>query len=84
MYYHWCMEKQQENGQSVLGTEDQQVKDERAIPTVSDLERAIKRDTQSAIALLNAILTDTDMLNHMAIFVKGRLSNAANKPKPDA
>lgn len=84
MYYHWCMEKYQENGQTVLGTEDQRVTDERAIPTVPDLERAIKRDAQSAIALLNAILSDSDMLNHMAVFVKGRLSNAANKPKADA
>lgn len=96
MSYHWCM-KDKLNGAEVLGASPRQVAemekdrdhgdlandmiDERAIPSVKDLERAIQRDCQSAIALLNAILTDADMRNHMAVFVKGRLENANNKRK---
>jgi len=78
------MKKQQNGKVAAQGADTHEVIDDQpiadaAIPGVLDLEKAIRRDAQSAIALLNAILTDADMLNHMAVFVRGRLQNKAGK-----
>lgn len=42
----------------------------------------LKKDLSVAVACLNAILTDEDLLNHMATFMAGRWQNAQTAKHP--
>lgn len=62
------------NGQSL----DSQAVDEMPVERVAEW---IKKDIGVALALLNALYTDQDMLLNMASFLQGRYMNAKNQDK---
>lgn len=62
------------NGQSL----DSQAIDEMPAEKVAEW---IKKDIGVALALLNALYTDQDMLVNMATFLQGRYINAKNQER---
>lgn len=52
-----------------------------AEPTLNDVERAVKRDLNNALGLLNAVVSDPDFLRYVATFAHGRYINAQNAKK---
>ena len=47
--------------------------------TLNDVRRRVASDIRSAVALLNAIQADPDLLDQLGAFIHGRLVNAENK-----
>lgn len=62
------------NGQSL----DSQELDEMPAQTVA---KWLKKDIGVALALLNALYSDDDLLLNMAVFLQGRYMNAKNQEK---
>lgn len=55
------------------------------IPTVTQVNEWLKADLGRAIACLNALYSDPDLLQAMAVFMHGRFVNAAEvKVNPQA
>lgn len=73
MFYLVSM-KTKENGQSL---DSQAIED---MP-VEKLAEWLKKDVQVASSLLAALLTDKDLLIHMATFMQGRYLNYRNQEK---
>jgi len=69
------MTKTQQNGKDALGALDQK----NLTPAM--VKEWVRKDVQTSLALLNAIVSDEDMLLNLATFLHGRLLNAIEKKK---
>lgn len=68
------MKKEGENGQAAPG-----VAEPKEVPTITEVKKWVKDDCARCIAFLNAIHSDPDLVDHVANFMLGRLTNAKAK-----
>lgn len=46
---------------------------------VAGIKKAVRADLQNAVMLLNAIQSDPDLVEQLAVFIHGRITNKENK-----
>lgn len=73
------MENQKSTLSDVQGTDEENMKSN---PSSSEVEVWVKRDLATAIAFLNAIHTDPDLVTVISQFIAGRIANASSQVKP--
>lgn len=66
MLYIWCMKKENVNGVDAQGA---------VTPSVETVKEWLKNDIARSLSCLNAIYSDPDLLEHIAVFMRGRLEN---------
>lgn len=71
------MENNKHNGTGAAqGAEPLELREGFDVPT---LKRSLQNDIKNTVLLLNAIQSDPDLVEQLAVFIHGRITNKENK-----